>query len=492
VLARSFLFVLISEILYNLSSYVVHSGMGRILGPAAYGRYGIVITLTTMIIILIGNGIPTAMAKYLSEVFEKKPTLVPVIKHQAAVAQAILIGAVTIIFFLMSPVIAYVLGDPSLTRLFQISTLVIPAFALASFYFSYYTGVHKFNVQAMLKTTRSVARIVFILGLAWLLKSRGYALEGAIVGYILVPLSVFFEANLYDTYRKYKPEGFFDWRKLVKYAWPVTFFMIAYEFLITIDLYMVKGILRDDYLTGIYNAAITVGRIPYYLFYALTIILLPTVSKATSSEDEKETEKLVSQSLRLMVMFLMPLCILISIYSVPVIRIFYSQKFAEAAGPMSIFVFGVGFLTVFYVLTFVLNGAGKVKVPMIISFAGLLVNIVATYFLIKSYALYGAVIGTSITSFIVMICILIYTYKYFGYLFRLTSFLKIILASALMYGTSFAFPRENLTFPIWSMILLAFYIFLLYILREFGTFEIELAKSMLRRKRDKKAMIEVE
>ena len=95
-------------------------------------------------------------------------------------------------------------------------------------------------------------------------------------------------------------------------------------------------------------------------------------------------------------MFLVPLCILMSIYAVPTIRIFYSQRFALAAGPMSIFVFGVGFLTVFYVLTFVLNGAGKVKVPMIISFVGLAVNIVATYFLIKKYALYGAVVGTSI------------------------------------------------------------------------------------------------
>lgn len=486
------MFVLVSEILYNLSSYVVHSGMGRILGPANYGRYGVVITLTTMIIILIGNGIPTAMAKYLSEVFEKKPGLVPVIKKQAATAQTILIGAVTVIFFLLSPVIAYILGDPSLTRLFQISTLVIPAFALASFYFSYYTGVHKFNVQAMLKTTRSVARVVFILGLAWLLKSRGLALEGAIVGYILVPLSVFFEANLYDTFRKHKPEGNFDWHKLVKYAWPVTFFMIAYEFLITIDLYMVKGILRDDFLTGIYNAAITVGRIPYYLFYALTIILLPTVSKATSSNNKEETEKLVSQSLRLMVMFLVPLCILMSIYAGPIIHIFYSQRFAQAAPPMSIFVYGVGFLTIFYVLTFVLNGAGKVKIPMIISFVGLVVNIIATYFLIKKYALFGAVVGTSITSFVVMVCILIYTYNFFGYLFKFISLLKILFASALMYATSLLFPRDSLLFPIWSLILLAFYIFLLYILREFGPFEIELAKSMILKKKDKSAMIDSE
>jgi len=457
--------------------------MGRILGPANYGRYAVVITLTTMIIILIGNGIPTAMTKYLSEVFSEKPNLVPVIKRQAAIAQAILIGGVTGLFFLSTPLISYVLGDPSLNRLFRISTLIIPAFALASFYFSYYTGVHKFKVQALLKTTRSFARILFILGLAWLLKSRGLALEGAIVGYILVPLSVFFEANFYDSYRKRKPKGTFDWRKLVKYAWPVTLFMVAYEFLITIDLYLVKGILHDDFLTGIYNAAITVGRIPYYLFYALTIILLPTVSRATSSKNHNETERLVSQSLRLMVMFLVPLCILMSIYASPIIRIFYSQRFIAAAEPMSIFVFGVGFLTVFYVLTFVLNGAGKIMVPMIISFIGLTVNSILTYFLIKQYALWGAVVGTAVTSFVVMAAILIYTYKYFGYLFKIASLMKILLAAALMFGLSFLFPRESLAFPFWSIILLAFYVFSLYLLKEFGQFEIDLAKNMLKRKK---------
>ena len=479
------MFVLISEILYNLSSYIVHSGMGRILGPANYGRYGVVITLTTMIIILIGNGIPTAMAKYLSEVFEKKPGLIPVIKRQAAIAQIILIGVVTIAFYFLAPVISSLLSDPTLTPLFRLSTLVIPSFALASFYFYYYTGLHKFKVQAYLKTLRSISRIIFILGLAWLLKPQDLSLEGGIVGFALAPFLVFLGAKIYDYFNKYERSGNFKWQKLLQYAWPVTFFMIAYEFLITIDLYMVKGILHDDFLTGIYNAAITVGRIPYYLFYALTIILLPTISKATSSNNRQETEKLVSQSLRLMVMFLVPMCILMSIYANPIIRIFYSQKFALAAEPMSIFVFGVGFLTVFYILTFVLNGAGKVKVPMLISFIGLIVNIIATYFLIKEYALFGAVIGTSITSLVVMIAILIYTYRYFGYLFRFVSLIKILFASALMLGLSYLFPRESLAFPVWSAILLAFYIFFLYILREFGTFEIELAKSMILKKKKK-------
>ena len=156
--------------------------------------------------------------------------------------------------------------DPTLTNLFRLSSLVIPAFALASFYFSYYTGIHEFKIQAFLKTNRGILRIVFIIGLALLFKSHGMALQGAILGYVIAPLSIFFEAYSLDPYKKLKAVGTFDWQKLVVFAWPVTIFLIAYQLLNTIDLYLVKGILRSDFQTGIYNAAIPSAPFPIIFF----------------------------------------------------------------------------------------------------------------------------------------------------------------------------------------------------------------------------------
>lgn len=482
-LARSFFFLLISEVLYNLSGYIIHSGMGRILGPTDYGRYAVVITLTTMIIILIGNGIPTAMSKYLSEVFEKEKGKVPVIKNQAKKLQFFLIGGVTLLFFLGSPLIARILGDPGLTSLFQISSLIIPAFAMASFYFYYYTGIHEFKVQSFLKILRSVARMVFIVGLAWLYKSSGHAIEGAIVGYALAPLAVFLGAQFFDPFRQTEPKGTFPVRKLFNYAWPVTFFLIAYEFLVTIDLYLVKGLLKSDYLTGIYNAAITVGRIPYYLFYALTILILPAVSKSTADKNHEQTKKLVSESFRLLFLALMPICLLMSVFAEPIIRIFYSQKFIEAVPPMQVFVFGVGFLTVFYVSTFILNGAGKVKVPMLISLFGLALNTVLTYFLIQKYALMGAAWGTALTSFFVMMVALIYVKKYFGYIFSFKSFLKIIGAFFTLVALVCLVPIDGWWFLILGPLYLSFYLFLLYLVGEIGRQEWQLLKETLKRKK---------
>jgi O-antigen/teichoic acid export membrane protein len=172
-----------------------------------------------------------------------------------------------------------------------------------------------------------------------------------------------------------------------------------------------------------------------------------------------------------------------SVYSSQIIQIFYGKKFLDAAFPMSILMSGVTFLTIFYVMAFALNGAGKVKAPMWISFVGLATNIILSYFLIKKYTLSGAAVATSITSGVAMILILTYSYNFFGYLFKFSSFLKITLASVIMYLLSIFFPKSHYAFILWSVILFIVYLGMLYVFKEFGASELETMKLMLKRKK---------
>ncbi|MDQ1284060.1 MAG: Polysacc synt protein [Patescibacteria group bacterium] len=499
-LAKSAILVTISEIVFNVTSFLVHVVVGRILGPADYGRFGLVVTLTTMVIILIGNGIPTAMSKYLSEIFETQPALIKVIKRQAIILQSILIGAITLIFFFSAPLIAKILGDPTLTPLFRLSTLIIPAFAAASFYFSYYTGLHKFGVQSFLKISRSLFRVIFIISLAFF-----FRLEGSVMGYIAAPLAVFLLAAGIDRFKISKElqpapvgaihesplqdvaQSSFDWKKLISYAWQIIVFFLAYELLISIDLYLVKGIIQNDYLTGVYNASLTLGRFPYYLFYALTVILLPVVSKTTSENNHKDTHKVISQSLRLMLVLLSPIVVLMSVYSLPLIKLFYGQNFLEAAVPMSILVFGVGFLTIFYVMSFVMNGAGHTKIPMWIATFGLVANTVLNYILIKQYGIVGSAIATTAVSFLIMLVMLYYIGKYFGVLVGFKSLTKIIFASGAIYAASLFSPADNYIFILWSLIFTLAYFSILFAAGEIKKEDLMfLKKSILSKSKSKK------
>lgn len=458
--SRALGWLTVSEIVYNVSGYVIHAALGRTLEPEGYGRYGLVVTLTTMIIILIGNGIPTAMSKYLSEIFEVDPSRIRGIKRKTALLQCIVMGGVTVAFFLSAPLIASALGDPTLTPLFRLSSLIIPSFAAASFYFYYYTGLHFFRLQAILKTVRSFARVGFILWLALL-----FGVDGAVSGYIIAPITVFLVAWIADRILvgKYFPatketaSPDFPTGKLLSYAWPLTLFLLFYELVSTIDLYLIKAMLGSDHLTGLYNAAITVGRIPYYLFYALTIVLLPAVSKSVADRTGKETRRLVGKSMRLLAFVLFPAVTLLSLYSTRTLELFYGSGYAEAGDAMRIFAVGVGFLTVFYVLAFALNGAGLVKVPMYLSLAGFAFSLALNILLIPGYGIEGAAFATTVASFVLMLAMLVSVERHFDARLSGRLWLFSTVSAAGIVALSFCLPDGRYSFVFSGILLFALY-----------------------------------
>lgn len=468
--SSSLMWLTVAEIIYNLSGYIVHSATGRILGPEAYGRYGIVITLTTMIIVLVGNGIPTTMSKYLSAAFEKNPEQIFGIRLSAMKLQALIMGTITVIFFLSAPAIAWLLHDPTLTPLFQLSALIIPTFAAASFNLYFFIGLHFFRLQAILKIVRSVARVAFIVVLAYI-----FGVKGAVTGNILAPLVVFIVGFLLEEIltRKYFPlahdtktTSSFSYKTLLRYAWPLTVFLLFYEFILTLDLYFVKGLLGSDYLTGIYNAAITVGRIPYYLFYALAIILLPAIAKTTAENNTAETQQLVNKSLRLLTLLLFPMVTLLIAYAPQMLHLFYGARYEDAAAPMNIYALGVGFLTVFYVLSFALNGAGQVKIPMKLTFFGVIGMIVLNFLLIPKWQLIGAALSTTIVCFVLMFCILIYTERHFSVRLSFKTVLLSLLSALIVTALARVLPHGTYSFLIFGSALFVLYFVLLKLFGE--------------------------
>jgi len=465
--SSSILWLTIAEIFFNFSGYIIHSVLGRMLGPADYGRYGLIVNLTTTVVMLTGNGIPTAMSKYISEIFETNSELVLVIKRRAAWLQTLLMTIVTAVFYFLAPVFSSLLHDQTLTPLFRISAFILPSFAAASFYLYYYIGIHRFGLQATMKIIRSFARVIFVIGLAYY-----FGVKGSVTAYIIAPASVFLTAWIIDRFwidRLFpqKSTQEFPWRKLLDYAWPVTLFMLFFQILTSLDLYMVKAILGDDRLTGIYNAALTLGYIPYYLFYALTLVMLPSISRTTFNENHAETTRIVSRSLRMMVMIIIPLAVAMIVYAVPIIQFFFGNRYVSAALPFQILTFGISFLSIFYVMSFALNGAGKIMIPMYVSLGGMLLNGILNYIFVQSYGIIGSAVATAITSILITITILFYTHRHFDGLMKFGKLLKFIAAGAVMLLFSFLFPPQKWIFILWSLILSGIYLGALFLMKEF-------------------------
>lgn len=469
-LIRASIWLSLSELIFNLSGYLIHAVLGRVLGPAEYGRYGLIVTFSTMIVVLLSRGIPIAMSKYLGETGGKKSRLADIllIRNTGWKTQIAVIAVITLAYYLLAPFFAWIVRDPSLTPLIRLSTLIVPAFSLATFYVYYFVGIQQFTKQAFLKISRALLKVFLIIaGAIWM------ATPGAILGHALAPFLIFIIGYFTDPYRKIKQTNLsqpiirLDWKKMFVFAGPITFFMIFYEVMITADIYMVKGILRNDTLTGYYNGALNIGRLPYNAFYFLTLILLPKISEVTTAGAKQAASRLLRKTMRFVFMLLFPTIALLSAWAPALVNFLYGEQFISAARPLCFLALGMGFYTIFYILAFVLNGAGKNKTPMVSACIGMILNIVLSFFLIKKYSLVGAAWANNISAGIIMLWTIYVTEKTVASFICLKSLLKyFVLSSGLWLIVTFWMPQGKFIFIPWTIALTALYFFLLYLWKE--------------------------
>ena len=459
--------LVLSELAFNLSGYVIHAFLGRFLGPAEYGRLGIIITFSTMIVVLIGRGIPIAMSKYLSEIKkEDLPQKAPEIKNLALWEQLKIALILTAVYWLLSPVFAFLLKDASLKPLFQLSSLVVLTFSLASFFVYYFNGIEFFGRQAGLKLARALFRAGLVIGLGFF-----FRVEGAIWGQVLAPLFVFLLSLILDPFKTRKsscsrlnPTEKKELKsKLLRFAWPVTLFLVFYELMISIDLYLVKALLQDDRQAGIYNAALTVGRLPYYAFYFLTFLILPKISKAIFLHDKKSAQKIMKNLFRFLIFLLLPTIALTSFFAPSLVEFFYGPAYAAAARPMSLLAWGVGFLTVFHILVSALNGSGRNRVPMWLAFGGMLVNAGLNFIFIQKWGLLGSAWATTLTAFLTMGLAVFYTQKKICFFFNGRVFVKgFLVLIPLLFISRLLFFQDKFLFIPFSLIFLTVYLLALF------------------------------
>ncbi|MFU8768036.1 MAG: lipopolysaccharide biosynthesis protein, partial [Candidatus Methanoperedens sp.] len=129
-LARGTLYFMFVQAGFMASGYIIHASLGRLLGPAAYGIFGVIISLMTLVNVMLVAGVPQAGSRFIAIANET----VGAIKKATLNLQVILSLAVFALYFLLSPLIAGILGDPSLSGYIKASAFVIPVYALSSLY----------------------------------------------------------------------------------------------------------------------------------------------------------------------------------------------------------------------------------------------------------------------------------------------------------------------------------------------------------------------
>jgi stage V sporulation protein B len=462
---------MLANALFALVGYIIHFWLGRELGPAEYGTFGVVLYLMTTTNLLLTSGIPQSASKYIAEDNSKLGGIVRETNRIQLIFSIVVLG----LYLGLSGVIAEALGDASLTPYIRLSALTIPTYAIYSVYNAgYLNGLRRFGRQAITTAGISVVKITLV----FILVAAGLGIYGAITGYIASAVVGFFLAWRFLGPRV-KNQVNYGWKKLAAFGLPATLFSAAFFLLMSIDLFVVKAIIGNESEVGYYTSAATVAKVPYYLFTGLAMALLPSISRAVATGDDGLMKNYINESVRYLLMILVPGVLLISATSQELLTLVYSSRYITAGESLSILSFGAGLLTIFYVLAHIVMGGGKPGIVLIIALIAVGISLALNFLLVPEHGLSGAAWATTLAGIFCTAVATAYILFSFKALIAPLSLLRILVSSVIVYLIGIYVSTPPACLPLLYAGLLALYGGLLIMTREITGKDLEMVKSMV-------------
>lgn len=440
--------------------FITHPLIGRFLGTESYGIYGIVLSIQTIIGLILTLGVPVALSKFVAQDEEHAQSLL----KQSLRIQFFLALTVGILTIVLSPLLSRLLGDTTLTAYIAFISVIVFFQAGYPIFVQYLAGMHQFTAQAFLTSTYAIAKLVGALTLLYFFGLYG-ALGGFAVGGLL--------AGLIGWHWARNKGGIHSRRLPIKdflsFAGTYVLILIGLQILVSLDLFMVKAILKNDTQAGYYNAASTLSRISYFLLQGLMFILLPSVSALTKpGESRARAAKFIKDTLRYLIALIVPAVTLGAATSQELLLFFFflSDKYLPAAPILTVLMIGLGSLGFYLLLINIVAGAGKAKIGLIITTGLVALSAVLGSILIPRYGLIGAAWQTTISGLVGLTVLAWYTFRTFSIPLPIKSTINVILGTIIATLPTYFWKPEALFLPFYYIALGLVYIAVLFLLRE--------------------------
>jgi O-antigen/teichoic acid export membrane protein len=453
--------VTVAQAVVLLFGYVAHLWIGRALGPESYGDYGIVLNIQTIAGIILTLGVPMAVSRFVAQ----DESHARHILWQALRIQGVIALVVALLTALAAPLISGALGDDSLTTLIQFVAAVIFLQAFYQIFTQFLSGMHYFNRQAALTTLYATMKLIGSISLIYILGVFGAFAGFAIGGIFAAAAGWYWTKGIGGSAPHHLPM-----RPFLSFASTYVLTLIGLQFLISLDLFMVKAFLQNDVLAGLYTAAVTLSRIPYLLLQSLTFILLPSISALTRPGASRiQAVSFIRDVLRYLIALIVPGAALAAATSKSLLNLFFSSAYIPAAPALTILMIGLGALAFYLLLANIIAGAGRALIGLGFTGIILLTSTALGIVLVPSLGLVGAALQTTLASLLGLAMISAYTFRTFRIPVPVHSILNILVATAIAVSITYFWSATPIQLPLQYLLVFAVYVLALIALGEISS-----------------------
>jgi len=476
------IYLMLAGIATIVSNYLVSIGVARLLGPELYGVYGVLMSLYLINRAFLNTGLPKAVSRFISG-SEKN---IGEIFRFSFKLQFVIAIVFALVYILFSSVIASTLNDSSLKYYIMfLGITIIPLSLLAMNLSGFINGLRLFKIQAKLKILLPTLKIFFVFSFLLL----GYKLWGALIGYFIsVLLTLLLSQYFLKRYAnkvtlKTTKSGFY--KKVLIFSAPLTVAAFGFALLRHINILFIKSLLQDNLAAGLYNSAFILSNAPFMVFSALPFTLLPSVSKSVSDGNIILTKKYISNSLRGLLLLLLPITLIISATSKNLITLFFTDSYSLAAPILQVLIFSSGILVIFKTLNSIITGIGKPKLEMVAVIVMFLFLSILNIFLIPSLGILGAAYSSLITSLIALGISASYVFYRFRILIKISSLIRITICSLIIFFIALLTNFSGIYLIFHYAFLFLIYFILLYLFGEIKSADWNLFRKIFNKKKVK-------
>ncbi len=458
VAARGTVQLLIGRGLFMVSGYVITVILARGLGPAAYGVFGVIMSLLLWIEVVGDLGIQRATIKLIPESREPKAVA------QTASALLLLVSIVLFIAcWLGAPLVAAALDIPDGARLFRIAVLDLPFNGLYLAYQGILQGHRQFGT---LSITLILYSIVKLAGIAALLVI-GLSVEAALIVNVLATVGALIYLFSRDRPRIGLPSRSLVTR-MIRIAAPLSVFVVTMQFVLSAHLWALKRLSNDDNVVGFYAAAFNLARLPTVVPFVLTGVVLASISMALARGDLPLARRYIQAASRFILVVLLPVCLLGAIDAEPIMALVFSPSYSSGGPFLALLLASFGLFALFDTLLHALIAAGQYYRVTGTLLALVPVTLLLNGFLIPAFGAVGAAAGFLATLACGTAGAVFWTFRHYGAPAQLATIVRTLVASGVVAALSLQFDSTGLWLLVKLSVLMLVYLIVLTVLRELG------------------------
>ncbi len=430
----------IAGLLVKIIGVLYRIPLGRLIGDNGLGLYQTAYPFYTILLMLSTAGLPPAISKLVSEHIARGDRAGADKIFKAALVLLITFGLIgAVILYNFSDKLAALAGDP-LARL--AIAYIAPALffvAVMSAIRGYFHGLQNMFPTAMTQLVEQLGKVVMGLTFAYYLLPKGieYGAAGAILGVMasealamIVIIIYYFKKREIAPKRAVANQNLNTILKnIVKLSIPILIGASIMPIVALSDSLIIRTRLMDmgysldsaRELFGLFSGRVNpLINIPGIISLAFCVSIVPAISAAQSKGAHDQVKRNAKIGFKMAMLVGIPSAVGLAILATPIMNLLYNtfalDKNLLAGQLLMILAGGVIFLSILQTLNGVLQGLGRVMIPVIALSIGAAVKIILSYYLIAipSINIYGAPISTFACYFVAAIIDIIMVKKYTG------------------------------------------------------------------------------